>query len=536
MHVSPRSLALAAWLSSVALGCGTESSADTSTPETTSPDAGSTPSIAHADTHERAADYVWDDADIVDITLQGNAATVANDAAGAVTVSGATVTIGAGGTYRLTDATLFSKADLTIYGAGGGSGTLTVDSHYNDGIGSKDGLVLRSARITVRAAADDGIRGKDYLVIEDSTLDVTATADGLKSDNEDDGALGYVQIQGGSITVTSGNDALQAETDLLIESGSFALTTGGGSGATLATDVSAKALKGVLSVVVLGGSFQIDSADDAIHSNDTVLVEGGTFAIRTGDDGVHADVALTLRDGSVTIRDAYEGLESASIAIEGGALHATTRDDGINAADGTSATTGAPGAATVGTNTLAIEGGYVYVDAAGDGLDVNGSMTMRGGTVLVNGPTANDNGALDYDGTCVISGGVLVAAGSAGMAMAPSTTSTQRSLMVRYGSATTGAGGRPGMAGAGASLAAGTLLHLEATDGSDLLTFAPTKAYQSVVFSAPSLQDGLEGSLYTGGSCTGAMRDGLTSDAVCSGGTLESTFSIAGSVTTTTFQ
>ena len=45
---------------------------------------------------------------------------------------------------------------------------------------------------------------------------------------------------------------------------------------------------------------------------------------------------------------------------------------------------------------------------------------MVGGTVLVNGPTNNGNGSLDYDETFDISGGTLVAAGSAGMAQMPS--------------------------------------------------------------------------------------------------------------------
>ena len=32
---------------------------------------------------------------------------------------------------------------------------------------------------------------------------------------------------------------------------------------------------------------------------------------------------------------------------------------------------------------------------------------------------------------------------------------------------------------------AGTLIRIESSDGTDLLTFAPKKAWQSVVFSAP---------------------------------------------------
>ncbi len=51
---------------------------------------------------------------------------------------------------------------------------------------------------------------------------------------------------------------------------------------------------------------------------------------------------------------------------------------------------------------------------------------MAGGTVLVNGPTNDGNGSLDYDGTFDISGGILVATGSSGMAQMPSDSSSQK--------------------------------------------------------------------------------------------------------------
>jgi hypothetical protein len=68
--------------------------------------------------------------------------------------------------------------------------------NYNDGIASKDGLVIESGALTVNAV-DDGVRGKDYLVIQDGALAVTAGGDGLKADNEEDATLGYIADRGG---------------------------------------------------------------------------------------------------------------------------------------------------------------------------------------------------------------------------------------------------------------------------------------------------------------------------------------------------
>jgi hypothetical protein len=112
------------------------------------------------------------------------------------------------------NAAIFSTADLTI----SGSGSLTVLAKYNDGIASKDGLILSGGTITV-TAADDGLRGKDYLVVEDTDLTVTAQGDGIKSDNEDDPQKGYIYIKSGTLHITAGEDGIQAQTDVLISSG-----------------------------------------------------------------------------------------------------------------------------------------------------------------------------------------------------------------------------------------------------------------------------------------------------------------------------
>ena len=63
----------------------------------------------------------------------------------------------------------------------------------------------------------------------------------------------------------------------------------------------------------------------------------------------------------------------------------------------------------------------------GDGIDINGPVYMTDGSLLINGPTENMNGALDSSGF-YITDGLLVAVGSSGMAMAPSTSSTQYSV------------------------------------------------------------------------------------------------------------
>ena len=140
---------------------------------------------------------------------------------------------------------------------------------------------------------------------------------------------------------------------------------------------------------------------------------------------------------------------------------------------------------------------------------------MSGGVVLINGPTNSANGSLDYDGSFGITGGVLIAAGSAGMAQAPGNTSTQYAVTATL-----------------STRSAGTLISLRDEEGNDVVTFAPSKAYQSVILCTPLLEQGRSYTLSTGGSCTGAQENGLYEGGVYSGGTEALTFTISDRITT----
>ena len=64
------------------------------------------------------------------------------------------------------------------------------------------------------------------------------------------------------------------------------------------------------------------------------------------------------------------------------------------------------------------------IDADGDGLDSTGASPSPGALSWSAARLTAEAGALDYDGSCTVTGGVLIAAGSAGMAQAPGSSST----------------------------------------------------------------------------------------------------------------
>ena len=415
------------------------------------------------------------------------------------------------------NATLFSKSDLSI----AGTGMLTIDASYADAIASKDGLVIASGKIGI-TAADDGIRGKDYTVIRGGIFTIEAAGDGITSTNEDDPVRGYVSVENGTFTIVAGGDGIQAVTDVMITAGEFDITAGGGSSARLTADLSAKGLKAGSVLKVTGGQFTINCADDAVHSNDLAEIYPQSMILSSGDDGIHADSTLYVNGGDIQILKSYEGLESSSLHLTGGSVHLVSSDDGINAAGGNdgSGFGGGPGDwgggfSAAGDHLLEISGGYYYVNAGGDGVDVNGSIEQSGGTIIVDGPTENMNGALDCDGDFAVSGGYLLAVGSSGMAEAPKTTSTQYAVLVNFTSAQ----------------AAGSLVHLQDTEGNNVFTFQPAKRYQSVAFCSPILEKGETYALYLGGSCTGDKTDGLYSGEQYTPGNEFTSFKISSIVT-----
>ncbi|SFU74914.1 protein of unknown function [Pustulibacterium marinum] len=401
------------------------------------------------------------------------------------------------------NASFFSKSNMTITGAG----TLNVTGNYNDGIASKDGLIIsENATINV-TALDDGIRGKDYLIIDDATLNVSSQGDGLKSDNDDDSTYGYIYISSGTLTITSGNDGIQAESDVLIADGTINIISGGGSSVVLGEDDdSAKAIKSESYIIVDTGSIEISAADDAFNTAGNLIINGGSFNIATGDDALHADYTAAIFDGSITVTDSYEGLEGSIVIVAGGSSYFTSSDDGINAAGDDDSVDKA----------IYISGGYTVVDADGDGIDSNGSIDMIDGTVIVNGPTNSGNAALDYDDYFSINGGNFIAAGSSGMAQTAGSGSAQYAVLISLNS----------------SQVAGTLINISDSEGTSIVSFAPSKSYQSIAFSSEDLTEGETYTISLGGTDTGNETDGWYEDGTYSGGTTYATFTIENTVTT----
>lgn len=407
----------------------------------------------------------------------------------------------------LSSACIHSSDDLSF----NGSGTLSIGAVSN-GISSNDDLVFTGGTYVI-TAKNDGLKANNNLVIQNADISITAKNDGLHCENTDSEDLGNILFKSGTLDVSAYGDGLHASNIVVIYDGTIDLQSGVTN--TKIDTISGKGIKGTNEVAILAGTITIVSKDDSIHSNGIINLLGGAIKCNSGDDGVHADEQLNISNIYLVVSKSYEGIESLEINIYSGTIDITSSDDGINVAGGADGSAignfgGGMDAVTDGA-ILRIYDGLIYVNAVGDGTDSNGSIEMSGGTLIVSGPTASNNGALDYNGTFKMTGGILIAVGSTGMAQNISSNSTQNGVMINMTASTT------------------KLIRLVNASGSEIITFKPTKSVQSIVISTPALTKGKSYSLYLGGTLSDPTSDffGFTVGGSYTTGTLYQTFTLS---------
>ncbi len=356
---------------------------------------------------------------------------------------------------------IYSMSDLCIVG----SGSLDITSNL-DGIVSKDDLEIDEGTITI-TSGDDGIVGKDSVYILNGNITIKSTGDGIKTTNTEE--RGVITILDGNIDITSDKDGIQSEETITIQGGNIKIYTGEGLDGKKSIDYSMKGIKSESDITITGGTIEVIATDDAIHSNSNIIIQGGTISVQSTDDGIHADGDVTISDGSVDVVKSSEGIEGFNITIAGGDIKVKAIDDGLNASDGVDPN-GQGNQSYISKSTLTISGGTLYVNSSGDGLDSNGNIFISGGTTYVDGPTTNDNSAIDYgDGSSYkfeITGGTLVAVGAKGMSVKPTSGTTVTTVLINTENAYKG----------------------KITFGN--VTYEPSKAYNSVLICSNELSVG----------------------------------------------
>ncbi len=442
------------------------------------------------------------------------------------------------------DAVIYSKDDLSV----NGSGTLNLQANYNEGLASKNDLKISGIKLNITSVGN-AVKGKDSLAVKDACITANSQSDGLKSSNTEETDKGYIVLESGEFNITTEQDAFQAESDLIVYDGTFNIKTGEGSSSESAKELqqsggrdkafmmegnsnkseeSQKGFKAGKNLIIHNGNITADCYDDTIHSNNDTEINGGTLTLSSADDGIHASNSVNINNGDINILNSYEGIEGTVINVNDGKINLRASDDGFNASEGSSTSDTETtennaqqkmfggGFGDVSENCiLNINGGYVYVNADGDGLDSNGTININDGIILVDGPTNDGNGALDTGVDINVNGGTLIAAGSSGMAEIPSDTSKQNSIAVSFDK----------------SQDAKNIICIKDENEKNIIAYSPAKTYSSVIISTPEIISDKQYSIYSGGKYSGTETDGLYSDGEYSDGTLIENISVNSVIT-----
>ena len=304
------------------------------------------------------------------------------------------------GAQDTSKAAIYSRDDLNIKGAG----KLTVNGKFKNGIQCSNDLKIKNGNITVEAE-ENAIKGKGSLQISGGVLNVTAKkGDGLESDEceEAGGACkdtvagkGIVEISGGNITIKAGDDGIQAANYILVNDSAEA--------STIKVTSTGKGMVATKFIYVNGGDINVTADDDAMHTKWRVYMNAGNVTVSSKDDGIHADSALYLKGSTINVVTASEGLEAYRIFAEGGITSTFATNDGWNGAGGPKENVGQYAAFSESGGHIVVSGGYHYISAKGDMIDVfdaNGSGKMTGGVLIleITGQSYENQGGFNFGG------------------------------------------------------------------------------------------------------------------------------------------
>ena len=433
----------------------------------------------HINCETNAAIYVRE-ADKVFITLAENSSN----------------TLGGGNEYtqiddNTVDGVIFSKSDLVC----NGTGSLTIEADYKHGIVSKDDLVITGGTYKI-AAAHNGITAKDQLKILDGSFDIDAANSAVKAKNADNAELGNIYIAGGIFTIEAEQDGFHATGSIVVDDGTITVNSGDDGfhadldtvihGGTILVEKSYEGLEGKR-VVVNGGDITVNASDDGANaagsgdddSNAASSNDDSSAAVNSGDDGSISGAAdgkepPQMPPDTENGSDMQPSQDFDPENAPSGGNAPQDFDPGNAPSDGDAPQMMQRGPGGGGNSELYIKitGGTLTVSADGDGLDSNGGLLVTGGTTIVYGPTSDGDSALDYDGSAIVSGGILAAIGSAGMVESFDEASTQP-VVTYYCTETK---------------SADTIITLTDSDGSALFTVTPEKAYASIVLTCPEMK------------------------------------------------
>ncbi len=256
--------------------------------------------------------------------------------------------------------------------------------------------------ITLKDGSQNYLNDSDkYTLIDDNNVDAVIFS---KADLVINGS--------GTLNIDANyKHAIVSKDDLILINGAYNINSVG------------TAIIGKDSLKIKSGNFNINSDGDALKSDNSedegrgyIYIADGNINIDCDDDAIQAYNDLIIDDGIINITNCYEGLEASYITINGGDIDIISSDDGINATNKNEDSNNNSFMSSTNA-TVKINGGNIYINAEGDGIDSNGDVYIYGGNIIVEGPLSGGDAAFDYETGAYINSGELLMIGQSSMAV-----------------------------------------------------------------------------------------------------------------------
>lgn len=375
-------------------------------------------------------------------------------------------------------ATIHSQVPLTL----NGTGNLTLTGLTKNALEVEDDLKVLGGTYTVKAA-NHGFKAEGALDIEAATLTIEAGKDGLHAEHDETTERANISLNPTQLSIAATEDGVDAGNELTIK----------------------------------GGTITVSQSEEGLEAR-VIRQLGGDVTIKSSDDGVNASAGSSSKtsDTSATSKPSDANAASNSVDASSSASQATTDSATTSAPDSQAtadpaATSQAdqadkdknatppsppagqappqggqppqngqgPGGMPPGGQEesdpslqIILEGGTLTIDAEGDGIDSNGTVTISGGSLVVNGSVQGGNGPLDATGDITITGGTVWALGTSDMLQGFAQGSIQASITANI-----------------AGTAGQTLIILDA-NGKEVARQTASKDFQAVIMSSTDLVDG----------------------------------------------
>ncbi len=110
---------------------------------------------------------------------------------------------------------VFSASDLTI----NGSGSLNVNSYFEDAIRTKDFLKILDTTLTIRSKGD-GLRGNDGVILQNADVRIQCEAIGIHATRMNKPGRGFAAISGGGLNIIAGERGVSVSENFYLQDGS----------------------------------------------------------------------------------------------------------------------------------------------------------------------------------------------------------------------------------------------------------------------------------------------------------------------------